>query len=96
MGKKSKLKKSQVKENKEKTREEREQFVNRIISKLSQLNIYDKQFQAISILDEKMNTFINTGFSESGKIDFPEFNRRIEYIFTNNKHIDGSVTLLHN
>ena len=96
MGKKHKSNK--IKKQPElRTRQERQDIVNRIITQLEVLGIWNPvSFPCMTELQKVMNNFLETGQYEVGKIRFPEANRIIEYRFTNIKPHESMVNLKSN
>ena len=90
MGKKNRVKKVKVPPP-QRTKEERQQFANTIREKMGYLGI--SHMNAIKQLYSRLDLFVESGLSDSGKIKFPEDERRIEYLFTNNKHIEPYINM---
>lgn len=90
MGKSKKVKK----EPQLRSRQERQEILDRIVSQLEDLQIWNPtSFPCMTELQKVMNNFLETGLYEAGKIKFPEANRTIEYRFTNIKPHESMVNL---
>jgi hypothetical protein len=75
---------------KTKTLEERLNECMQIRSKLNELGIVVPDYF------KKMNSFVKTGESSSGHIKIPEINRKLHYVFSNNKDRACSAVLKSN
>ena len=101
MTKKNKTKEPKIKEYK--TKGEKVKIVVDIAKKLSNfprsdnpelsINLYNDVYEPISELKEIFKRYIEQKQSISGKLDFPEINKVIEYILPVGKHIDPLFVL---
>lgn len=94
---------------KNRTKEQRVVLVLDLIKKLKQfprsdfftnsnsndlyVNLYNEEYPAIKELKQKFDEYINNEYSISGKIKFPEINRKIEYILPIKENIQPLFVL---
>lgn len=64
---------------------QRKNFVNEVITNLSNHNLSASQFDSIRQLLVILKDFQDNGTKSNGSIDFPEFGRTIEYKLNDNK-----------
>jgi len=93
MGKKNKKSKNKAKP--VKSKDERIIEVNRIKNKLSSLGLTNA-FDSVAELYHILDTFIEDGFPNSGKIKLNGCQREAAYILTSKKHIESSLCLKFN
>ncbi len=81
------------KKEKYRTKEERKYEVKKVIEQMNECYNLNEAIPAISILFEKMKTFVDTGNNMSGKIPYPVDNRIIDYIFSNNRNVKPCINV---
>ena len=76
----------------QRTQEERQIEIDKIITKLTELGIHMDLFPGLETIT---NDFIQTGCSCNGRIKAPEIEREFLYVFSNDKRIPISSMLKH-
>lgn len=74
-----------------KTRDERLEFMNIIKTKLGSLGVLE--YPAITDLVSILENYVENGESVSGKIQFYEVGRTIEYVLSKKKNFQNSINL---
>ena len=76
----------------QRTQEERQTEIDKIIAKLTELGIHMDLFPGLETIS---NDFIKTGCSCNGRIKAPEIDRELWYVFSNDKRTPISSMLKH-
>jgi translation initiation factor IF-2 len=76
----------------QRTQEERQIEIDKIIDKLTELGIHMDLFPGLETI---ANDFIKTGVSCNGQIKAPEIDREFLYVFSNDKRTPISSMLKH-
>lgn len=77
----------------QRTQEERQIEIDKIIEKLTELGIHMNLFPGLELI---ANNFVKTGISCNGRIKSPELEREFLYVFSNDKRTPISSMLKHN